>query len=269
MHKKTINKLFDLTGRVAVITDSGALSSIDVAPLLADAGATIVLVEKDADKGAALADRINKDGGEAYSYPTDIEDEQEVIRVCKSIRTKFDRFDILVNCAGVTANQPLLETTMEQFDDLHSINTRSTFLLMREGVRMMMDVGRGGSIINITTIGTLHPTLHGNAAYAPSRIAVTGMSRSIALDFARDRIRVNCVLPGAIAAKTRFHSTTLEAFESGYKFIGPAQDDTERRLPFGYGEGADIAPAVLYLASDASRYMTGQSITLDGGFLLT
>ena len=95
------------------------------------------------------------------------------------------------------------------------------------------------------------------------------MSRSIALDHARDGIRVNSVLPGAIASKTRFHQTTLDAMAAGYKLTGPATDDPERRLPFGMGEGSDIAPAVLYLASPASRYMTGQTITLDGGFLLT
>lgn len=269
MNTDTLVNLFGLSGKVAVITDSGGLSSIDIAPLLADAGATVVLVDQYAEKGNALAQQITDSGGDAWSYPADIENEAAVIEVFEKISERFGKFDILVNCAGVTANQALLDTTLEQFDNLHSINTRSTFILMREAVRIMQRLGQGGSIVNITTMGTLHPVLNGNAAYAPSRIAVTGMSRSIALDHARDGIRVNCVLPGAIASKIRFHQTTVDAMASGYKLTGPATDDPQRRLPFGMGSGADIAPAVLYLASGASRYMTGESITLDGGFLLT
>src|SRR5690606_979986 len=111
-------------------------------------------------KGDALARKINDGGGEAHSFPTDIESEEAMIAAFAKVRDQFGQFDILVNCAGITANQPLLETTMEQFDDLHSINTRSTFIAMREGVRIMKELGNGGSIVNITTIGTVHPTLY-------------------------------------------------------------------------------------------------------------
>lgn len=163
--------------------------------------------------------------------------------------------------------QPLIETTLEQFDALHAVNQRSTFMLMREGVRAMKAAGNGGHIVNITTIGSVHPVLQGNAAYAASRAGVTGMTRSIALDHSSDGIRANLVLPGAVESKTRFYATTEQRLRTGGKLVGPIMGPG--RLPFGMGTGRDIAAAVLYLVGPSASYITGQTLTLDGGFLLT
>jgi NAD(P)-dependent dehydrogenase (short-subunit alcohol dehydrogenase family) len=263
----TLDALFRIDGKVAVVSDSGACSSLDVAPVLAAAGARVVIADRDAEKTEALARSIDASGKAVIAIPTDIESESSVVALFEQVKAQFGRLDILVNCAGVTANQDLLETTLELFDDQHSINQRATFVLMRESVRVMLAAGNGGRIVNVTTMGTLHPGLRGNAGYAASRAGVVAMTRSIAFDYARDRILANTVHPGAVRGKTRFHASLQARLAAGGSMTGPAADPN--RLPLGMGTGQDIAAAVLYLVGPSGGYITGQSIVLDGGFLIS
>ena len=259
--------LFGIEGKIAVVSDSGACSSPDVVPVLAAAGARVVLADRELDKVEALARGVDPTGDMVLGIPTDIESESSVIALFDQVRAKFGRLDILVNCAGVTANMDLLETPLEIFDEQQSVNQRSTFLLMREGVRLMREAGHGGRIVNVTTMGTLHPVLHGNAAYSASRAGVVAMTRSIAFDYATERILANCVHPGAVRSKTRFHATLEARLAAGGKMEGPGADPV--RLPLGMGNGRDIAAAVLYLVGPSAGYITGQSLVLDGGFLIS
>lgn len=263
-----LDSLFRLDGKIALVTDSGGCSSIDVTPLLASAGARVVIADRDPLATADLAASIDASGEHAIALPTDIESEPAVAALFETVREQFGGLDILVNCAGLSANQALLETSMAQYDAMQSVNLRATFMLMREAVRLMLTTGHGGRIVNITTIGAVHPVLHGNAGYGASRAGVTAMTRAIALDHARDGILANIVMPGAVYGKTRFHDTTQLRLESGGALTGPAMD-REGRLPLGMGTGRDIAAAVLYLVGPSGGYITGQAITLDGGFLLT
>ena len=263
----TLDELFRIDGKIAVVSDSGACSSPDVAPVLAAAGATVIIADKDEQKTAALARSIDPSGARVIAIPTDIESEASVLALFEQVAARFGRLDILVNCAGVTANQDLLETSLELFDEQQSVNQRATFLLMREGVRLMRAAGNGGRIVNVTTMGTLHPVLHGNAAYAASRAGVVAMTRSIAFDYARERILANTVHPGAVRSKTRFHESLQARLAAGGAMTGPGADPN--RLPLGMGNGRDIAAAVLYLVGPSGGYITGQSIVLDGGFLIS
>lgn len=264
----SLDTLYGINGQVALVTDSGACSSIDVAPVLLAAGAAaVVIADKDPEKTEALARSVDPSGKRVVAVPTDIESEESILALYDWMRRHYDRLDILVNCSGVTANMNLLETPLGLFDEQHSVNQRSAFLLMREGVRRMRELGNGGRIVNVVTMGTIHPTLHGNAAYAASRAGVVGMTRSIAFDFAKDRILANCVHPGAVRSKTRFHPTLQARLDAGGTMAGPAGDMA--RLPLGAGNGRDIAAAVLYLVGPSGGYITGQSVVLDGGFLLT
>lgn len=263
----TLDALFRIDGQVALVTDSGACTSPDVAPVFFAAGATVVIADKDAEKSGALARSVDPTGTRVIAIPTDIESEESVLALFAQLRTRFDRLDILVNCAGVTANMDLLETPLDIFDEQQSVNQRSTFMLMREGVRRMRESGNGGRIVNVTTMGTLHPVLHGNAAYSASRAGVVAMTRSIAFDYAKDRILANCVHPGAVRSKTRFHETLQARLAAGGRMEGPGADPA--RLPLGMGNGQDIAAAVLYLVGPSGGYITGQSIVLDGGFLIS
>jgi meso-butanediol dehydrogenase / (S,S)-butanediol dehydrogenase / diacetyl reductase len=263
----TLDALFRIDGKVAVVTDSGACSSPDVGPVLAAGGAKVVIADKDPKRTEALARSIDPTGTTVVAVPTDIELEDSVVALFRQVQERFGRLDILVNCAGVTANMDLLETPLEIFDAQQSVNQRSTFLLMREGVRAMRASGQGGRIVNVTTMGTLHPVLHGNAAYASSRSGVIGMTRSIAFDYAREGILANTVHPGAVRSKTRFHETLQARLDAGGRLEGPGTDPN--RLPLGMGNGQDIAAAVLYLVGPSGGYITGQSIVLDGGFLIS
>jgi NAD(P)-dependent dehydrogenase (short-subunit alcohol dehydrogenase family) len=225
-----------------------------------------VLADKDPARIEALARSVDPSGEVVTAIPTDIEVESSVVALFEDVGRRFGRLDILVNCAGVTANMDLLETALEIYDDQQSVNQRSTFMLMREGVRLMRKSGDGGRIVNVTTMGTLHPVLHGNAAYSASRAGVVAMTRSVAFDFARDRILANNVHPGAVRSKTRFHESLQARLASGGRLEGPGADPA--RLPLGMGNGRDIAAAVLYLVGPSGGYITGQSLVLDGGFLI-
>ncbi len=263
----TLDTLFRIDGKVAVVTDSGAGASTDVAPILAATGAHVVIADVDAERTEALARSIDASGETVVAIPTDIESEPAVVALFEQVKARFGRLDILVNCAGVTGNRDLLETSLDLFDDQHSLNQRATFLLMREGVRLMRAAGHGGRIVNVTTMGTLHPSLHGNAAYAASRAGVVAMTRSIACDYVRDRILANTVHPGAVRGKTLFHPSLQVRLAAGGTMTGPCADPN--RLPLGMGTGQDIAAAVLYLVGPSGGYITGQSIVLDGGFLIS
>lgn len=262
----TVDALFRIDGKIAVVTDSGACASPDVVPVLAAAGATVILADKDPAASTALAREVDPSETRVRVVPTDIENESSVCRLFSEVQITYGRLDILVNCAGVTANMDLLETTLDIFDEQQSVNQRATFLLMREGVRQMLKSG-GGRIVNVSTMGTFHPVLHGNAAYAPSRAGVVAMTKSVAHDYARQGILANCVHPGAVRSKTRFHPRLQARLAAGGQMQGPGADPA--RLPLGMGNGRDIAAAVLYLVGPSGGYITGQSLVLDGGFLIS
>ncbi|MFL6879523.1 SDR family NAD(P)-dependent oxidoreductase [Pseudomonas marginalis] len=267
MNSDRLQRLFGLDGKVAVVTDSGANSSAEVALLLAEAGATVVLADNDEATVQATVQNIRDAGGQASGFNVDVESEASVLALFDQVRSTFGDLDILVNCAAINANRPLHEFPLSLWDEVQSVNLRSVFLCMREGIKQMVVGGHGGRIVNITTMGARHPVLHGNAAYAASRAGVSGLVRSAALDYAAHSILINEVLPGAIPGKVRFHSDNQAALLAGSTFTGPASDAL--RLPLGYGRAEDIAAAVLYLVGPSATYMTGQSIVLDGGFLLT
>jgi NAD(P)-dependent dehydrogenase (short-subunit alcohol dehydrogenase family) len=259
--------LFDLKGKVAVLTDAGGGGSKEVAQLLAAAGAHVVVADRVFEPAKALAADISAKGGSAVAINADIESEKAVIALFQDVAKAAGRLDILVNCAGMVANQPLLETTVEQWDDVQSLNLRANFLCMREGVRQMVAAGRGGRIVNITTIGANHAVMNGNEAYGAARLGVTALGRNTALDYIKDGILVNTVLAGAILDKVATHPSTIERLKAGYKMGGPIQGPG--RMPLGYGDMSDVAAAVLYFVSPAARYITGQVLAVDGGFFLT
>lgn len=259
--------LFSLKDKVALLTDAGGTGSREIALLLADAGAHVVVADRELAAAQAIAAEIVAAGGSAVALYVDIENEASLIALFEDVTQAAGRLDIVVNCAGMAGRRLLEETTVEQWDALHSINSRAIFLCMREAVKRMRAFGRGGRIINVTTIGTLHPVRRGNAAYGASRIGVTALSRDVALDHVHEGILVNTICAGGIVGKVPEHPLLPPHVEAN-----PAPHDPilgQGRMPLGAGHMNDVASAVLYLASPAGRYMTGQTLVLDGGFLLT
>jgi NAD(P)-dependent dehydrogenase (short-subunit alcohol dehydrogenase family) len=265
MTQQTLQRLFGIEGKIAVVTDSGRNASADVAPLLAEAGALVVLADKEPEQTQAIVDQIIAAGGKAFALITNVENEASVMALFQQVTASWGAPDIVVNCAAMTNNAPLTDFTEAAWDEVLSIDLKSVFFCMREAIRHMLAAGRGGRIVNITTMGAQHAVLNGNGAYGAARAGVSGLVRSAALDYAKDRILINCVLPGAVPGKVRMHPDMLARIQAG-PLSGPGTD-AERRLPLGMGKAEDIAAAVLYLVGPSGGYMTGQSIVLDGGFL--
>lgn len=222
-----VSSLFDLTGKHALIVGSGKVPAA-IAVLFRDAGASVTHVAEP---------ELSETGVARLLAP-------------------LAELDVLVN--GVVRNGAwdLDRLTLDEWDRVHAINVRGAFLLMREAVRSIKLHGRGGRLITISTIGSEHPVLHGNYAYGASRAGTNALMRQFALDFAKDRILSNAILVGAVPS---------DAFPEGVTApSGPGADP--KRLLGGLGSPEDIAPTALLLATEAGRYINGQTITVDGGF---
>lgn len=267
MHPDVLKRLFAIEGRIAVVTDSGGNSSMDVAPVLAAAGARVVVADRDVALIQPVVNQIAVAGGEAMAVVADVEREASVVALFDRVVQAWGSPDIVVNCAAMTNVRPLTDFTEAAWDEVMSVDLKAVFFCMREAIRRMKWAGRGGRIVNITTMGSLHPVLNGNGAYGAARAGVNGLVRSAALDYAKDNILINNVMPGAVQGKVRFHPDAAELLQKG-ELTGPGTDG-ERRRPLGWGNPQDIAAAVLYLVGPSGGYITGHGILLDGGFLLT
>jgi 3-oxoacyl-[acyl-carrier protein] reductase len=267
MDSAVLQRLFGIDGKIAVVTDSGGNSALDVALVLAAAGARLVVADKQPELVERIVGQLVAAGREVMGVVTDVECEAAVIRLFDRVEADWGSPDIAVNCAAMHDSRPLAEFTESAWDAVLSVDLKSVFFCMREAIRHMKAAGRGGRIVNITTMGALHPVLNGNGAYGAARAGVSGLVRSAALDYAKDNILINNVMPGAVQGKVRLHPETLARMASGL-LTGPGTD-AERRRPLGWGKPEDIAAAVLYLVGPSGGYITGHGVVLDGGFLLT
>jgi NAD(P)-dependent dehydrogenase (short-subunit alcohol dehydrogenase family) len=171
---------------------------------------------------------------------------------------RHGRLDIVVYAATRIGTYALPEMTLAQWDAMHDTNLRGAFLAFREAVRQMQGQS-GGAIVAVSTMGSLHPVLVGNTAYGSSKAGLNALVRATALDHAGDGIRANVVLHGAVPCGP----PASDAVPLG----GPATQPG--RLTLGMGQPEDVASAILYLCSPAAKFITGQSLSLDGGFLIS
>jgi len=243
-----------LEGKVALITGGARGQGAEEGRLFAAEGATVVLTDVLDEEGEATAAAI----GAAASYRhLDVRSESEWEAVVDAVVAEHGRLDVLVNNAGIDLVRKLDATTLEEFERVVSINLTGTFLGMRTAARAMTKAGTGGSIVNISSVAGLQAVAN-HGAYSSTKFAVTGLTRTAALEWGRHGIRVNSVHPGLIetpmtAGMRAFTDATVRA-------------KAERNIPLGrMGQSADIANMVLFLASDDSSYCTGQAFVVDGG----
>lgn len=249
-----------LREKVAIVT--GAASGIGQASAVAFAreGAKVVVVDLDAPGGEETLKQIHAAGGEAFFERTDVSSEADIGKMVASTLARWGGIDILFNNAGVVLVKPLEETTEAEWDRLISINLKAVFLAIKHVVPHMRRSG-GGAILNTGSIGSMVGQLN-TPAYIASKGAIALLTKSLALDYGRDQIRVNCLCPGIT-------DTPMLREHLG---SGPAGEAAIRRrlsrVPLGkILKPEDLAQAALYLVSDDSAGVTGITHIVDGGLL--
>jgi NAD(P)-dependent dehydrogenase (short-subunit alcohol dehydrogenase family) len=246
---------FNLTGKVAVVTGSSRGIGRSSAELLAKLGARVVISSRKADACEAAAEDIRNNGGDAHVIPCNISRKSEVEALIAGSIKHYGKIDILVCNAAVNPYYgPLLDITDEAFDKIMGSNVKSNIWLCRLAIPPMAERG-GGSVVIISSIGGLRgsPVI---GAYGISKAADFALCRSLAGEWGPQGVRVNCVAPGLV--KTDFARALWEDEE---RLKRRCATTPLRRI----GEPDEIAGAVAYLASDASSFMTGQTIVVDGG----
>ncbi|MEO5597373.1 MAG: SDR family NAD(P)-dependent oxidoreductase [Novosphingobium sp.] len=254
--------LFGLEGQTAIITGGGAGLGRDISLMFATAGAQVAVADLNKDNAIAVANEIKGRGGKAEAVHVDVTDEASVLALYAHVRDEMGGATILVNNVGVYPNKPLLEMTVEDWQFVQDVNLKGTFLCTREGVRLMKDQGKGGRIVNISSIASVHPALHGNAHYCASKAGVNMFTKEVALEVAEFGINVNVLLPGGVMTETR-----AKRAESAATWRGPATQPG--RFLLGTAPPWKHAVGALFLASPAASHITGQELIADGGFLIS
>ncbi|MEP9354744.1 glucose 1-dehydrogenase [Xanthobacter sp. KR7-65] len=247
-----------LDGRSALVTGASGGLGAYFAERLAASGARIALAARRADACAALAERIAAGGGSAIAVPLDVTDPASAAAAVEAVEGAFGGLDILVNNAGVTGTTPLMDESAEDFGRIVDTNLKGSFLVAQAAARAMARAKRGGSIINVASILGLR--VAGQvAAYAASKAALVQLTKSMALEWARHSIRANALCPGYVETDL---NRDFFATEAGQALV--------RRIPYRrLGSLADLEGPLLFLSSDASAYVTGTTLVVDGGHLVS
>lgn len=258
MAKQNAFRLDELS---AIVTGGGSGIGRCIAETFAEAGARVVVVDIDLAAARAVAASIEAAGGQAWAIAADVSREVEVIHLFEEVGASYGNIDVLVNNAAIFPKKPFLDVDTEFWDRLQSVNLRGTFLCLREAIKRMKLSG-GGSIVNISSVSSMQAVVHHNAVYNATKAGVNSLTRTTALEFGGDGIRVNAVLPGGIP------TDGARAASAAIELKGPILG--AGRIPLGgMGDVQDIANAALFLASPASRYISGQLLAVDGGFLVS
>ena len=252
----TSQKLFDLTGKVAVVTGGNGGIGLGIAMGLAGAGANIVIAARSVEKTAQALEDIRALGVEAHGITVDVTQEPAIQRMVTSTIDHMGRLDILVNNSGIAVRAQPQELTSAQWDSVMDVNLRGAFLASKEAYAQMVKAG-GGKVINVGSMYSIFGSDWG-APYAASKGGLVQLTKSLAVAWAKDNIQVNAVLPGWIV--TDLTRGIQDADPNRY-------DNISRRIPTGrWGEPSELAGAAVFLASTASDYVTGATLAVDGGY---
>lgn len=247
-----------LQGKVAIVTGAGQGLGEAIAHALAAAGAKVAVNDLNPDRAERVAAAIRAAGGEAIGVMADVSNKFQCVSLVEAAREQWGRLDVLVNNAGIEPVSPIL--TMDEWDWTRCIdvNLKGTFFMSQLVGRVMAEEnqGRGGAIVNISSIAGVEIPLMHRAAYCASKAGMVGFARECAREFAAFGVRVNTVVAGVfitpMTEKARQNPAMMEKWM--------------REIPMQrLGDADEIASAVLFLCSDAASYMTGSTITVDGG----
>jgi NAD(P)-dependent dehydrogenase (short-subunit alcohol dehydrogenase family) len=249
--------LFRLDGKTAIVTGGGRGLGRYMAEALSDAGANVALCSRKIEPLEEVRDEIEARGGHALAYSCDVTVQEDVERIVSATEEAFGSLDVLVNNSGATWGAPPTEMPLEKFDRVISVNVRGTFLMSQAVGRRMIERQSGGTIVNVASIAALvggNPDYMQTVGYNSSKGAVISMTRDLATSWAEHNITVNAVAPGWFP--TRMSGGLIEEFEE--RMLGD--------IPLGrFGNPEDLKGVIVFLASPAAAYVTGQTIVVDGG----
>lgn len=262
------SKLLDLTNKTAIVTGAVGIG-FGIAYRLAEAGANVILATRQEQEAVEMAGKLTEKGFKAKGVKTDVSQEEDVIKMVTDTVSSFGSIDILVNNAGIYPSIPLMQMTLSDFDKVLSVNLKGVFLCTKYVAEQMVLQGRGGKIINITSVDALHPSSVGLAHYDASKHGVWGFTKNVALELAPHKIWVNAIAPGGIITpgvqKLQKDIPTHHGFDMEKMMQNFLAKIPMKRM----GEPDDIGKVALFLASEMSSYMTGTQIVVDGGVLLS
>jgi len=247
----------NLKDKVVVITGAGSGIGAATAKLFGTHKAIVVVSDINLERAEKVASEIRNDGGKASAIATDVTQYEQVEALVQNVVEKQGRLDVMVNNAGIGGKKQA-KTADHSFEDWHNViavNQTGVFYGMKLAIQQMLKQGHG-NIVNVASLAGLKASGN-NLSYSASKFAVVGMTKSAALEYGRKKIRINAVCPGFT------HSALLEQLLAASPDMG---DKLKRMVPMGrFGEAAEIAEAICWLASENSKFITGQTITLDGG----
>lgn len=247
-----------LDGKVALVTGAASGIGLATAKAFCREGYATMLADVDEAQGLLSVAECESEGLQCHFVRCDVSDEQDVERLVAATVERFGRLDAAFNNAGIEGAQaPTAVSEAANFDKVVAINMRGVWLCMRAQIRQMLAQTGGGSIVNCSSVAGLIG-LPNISAYVASKHGVIGLTRSAALEYAREQIRVNAICPGAI------ETPMLERYMAGVPGGRQAMEETE---PMGrIGSPEEIASAVIWLCSPGAAFTTGQAIAVDGGW---
>ncbi|TLP70674.1 SDR family NAD(P)-dependent oxidoreductase [Maribacter sp. ACAM166] len=247
----------NLKDKVVVITGAGSGIGAATAKLFGVHKAIVVVSDINLESAENVADEIRNEGGRALALVADVTQFDQVKELLQTVIKKQGSLDVMVNNAGIGGKHQAktADYSLEDWHNVIAVNQTGVFYCMKLAIQQMLKQ-RHGTIVNVASLAGLK-ALGNNLSYSASKFAVVGMTKSAALEYGRKNIRINAVCPGFT------HSALLEQLLS----VSPDMDDKLKRfIPMGrFGEAEEIAEAICWLASENSKFMTGQTITLDGG----
>jgi NAD(P)-dependent dehydrogenase (short-subunit alcohol dehydrogenase family) len=258
-----------LKNKIALVTGGGVGIGAASAMALAEAGASVVVADIDGAAAEAMTQSIIGAGGAASALVADCGDVGEIQAMIDETVEVYGRLDIILNNAGVTRRADIMDITETDWDRIHRVNAKGVFFCLQTAAAVMINQGGGGRIINIASIAGRGYAGTSNAAYAASKGAVISLTKSAAQQLARHDINVNAICPGVTNTALSQANLTVRAQQEGVS----VEEMTKRRaamIPIGRpNDPEDIAAMVVFLASPASRNITGQAYNVDGGIVLS
>jgi NAD(P)-dependent dehydrogenase (short-subunit alcohol dehydrogenase family) len=251
--------MFDLTDKIALVTGAGSGIGAAIAEAFAAAGARVFVTDRDERAAHETARRIAADGVTSTAMVLDVSDEARCAEAAREVLDTAGRLDVLVNNAGIGHVGTIMQTSGADLDRLYAVNVRGVFNMTRAVLPSML-ARRSGTVINMASVGGV-VGIRDRLAYCTSKFAVVGLTRSMALDHAREGVRVNCICPGRV--ETPWVAERLAAYPDPER---ARRDMTETQAVGRMGRPEEIAAAAVYLASDESSFVTGATFMIDGGW---